>query len=798
MNIFFRSIKVILICFLVPFVLMAQDNVEEKGYITSPAFTSHGIVFTDNYASAIYITTNNETRELISAAGCGRYYSVAPDGNLLGIKLIDNEGKQTPAILDPATNALRKLYEPSALCGQVSFTRDGRYAFTVGKQLIVMGNGSTEKHDLGYYANLAPVSPDGNYVAYNNSEDQILLLDLKRNSTQKISDGQMGYFNPMWSPDGKILLYSGLNGLLKTYDVENNRTYVIGEGLNPAWSADSRSIAFSRREMKNDRLINSDIYISASDGSHLQKMTDTPGIFEMDPGFSMDNSSIVYHTYASRELHVASLSPDKSSLKETKVILPSQSSYIRYFAPESRMLLKTKALDMPYVNQVYDTPDYFNGSSACGATTAIMVIAYYNLLPEWDILCTYHQPSHITHWGRYICDEYNFRSIDYAFSTKDPNGRDSWGGFGYMWNGGGSPYSTIANYYNLHGITSVRTDAPPHSDAVNEINAGYPYTMCVALTTAGHIVAAHGLGTESHTLVFNDPYGDKNKPGYPNYYGKGAQYDWPGYNNGFQNLKTVWWCVTSRGSQPAPADTVVDDLQFNKGFHLNTQAPASMRIWRDKTSGYKGHFWYTYTTSSDSVDTCYAEWRPNLTNDGTYEVSAYIPYSTSTAAQYKIFFKGGTKTVTINQKNIKDNWVSLGAYNFEKGNSGYVRLGDASPVKKEAIVFDAVRWSFKGTVANVEETRGIRDYELKQNYPNPFNPVTKISYTIPENCFVSLRIYDAMGQEVATLVSEEKAPGRYESEFSGNIAGKNLGSGVYFYTLRAGNSTFTKKMILLK
>ena len=105
-----------------------------------------------------------------------------------------------------------------------------------------------------------------------------------------------------------------------------------------------------------------------------------------------------------------------------------------------------------------------------------------------------------------------------------------------------------------------------------------------------------------------------------------------------------------------------------------------------------------------------------------------------------------------------------------------------------------------------------KNITLSQNYPNPFNPVTTIKYTIPthpasspftkgrnEVGFVTLKIYDILGSEVATLVNEEQPAGNYEIKFdshSGNV--RNLASGIYFYRLQAGSFIETKKMILLK
>ena len=92
-------------------------------------------------------------------------------------------------------------------------------------------------------------------------------------------------------------------------------------------------------------------------------------------------------------------------------------------------------------------------------------------------------------------------------------------------------------------------------------------------------------------------------------------------------------------------------------------------------------------------------------------------------------------------------------------------------------------------------------FSLLQNYPNPFNPATKIKYSIhvvethrDASLLTSLKVYDVLGKEVATLVNEEKPAGEYEVEFNAT----DLPSGIYFYTLRAGDFSSTKKMILIR
>jgi hypothetical protein len=102
--------------------------------------------------------------------------------------------------------------------------------------------------------------------------------------------------------------------------------------------------------------------------------------------------------------------------------------------------------------------------------------------------------------------------------------------------------------------------------------------------------------------------------------------------------------------------------------------------------------------------------------------------------------------------------------------------------------------SFSG-IADVEQNSGSpSDFNLSQNYPNPFNPSTKIEYSIPEASFVQLKVYDILGNEVASLVNEEQSAGIYRAGFTAD----NLASGFYVAQLKAGNFTKTIKMSLMK
>ncbi len=101
---------------------------------------------------------------------------------------------------------------------------------------------------------------------------------------------------------------------------------------------------------------------------------------------------------------------------------------------------------------------------------------------------------------------------------------------------------------------------------------------------------------------------------------------------------------------------------------------------------------------------------------------------------------------------------------------------------------------FTETTTSIRQDEISAEYNLYQNYPNPFNPTTKIKYSIPHAGLVSIKVFDLLGSEIATLVNEEKQTGNYEIEFNAS----NLASGVYIYKMQVGNFFNAKKFILMK
>ena len=146
-------------------------------------------------------------------------------------------------------------------------------------------------------------------------------------------------------------------------------------------------------------------------------------------------------------------------------------------------------------------------------------------------------------------------------------------------------------------------------------------------------------------------------------------------------------------------------------------------------------------------------------------------------------------------------WTLLG-YREGKGTTtepqSYSYKDDISGITATSLEYRLKQIDFNGNykfseivaVANLAPN----GFVLEQNYPNPFNPSTKIKFAIASKQYVTLKVYDVLGNEIAVLVNNEKPAGTYEIEFNAT----NLSAGVYYYTLATDNFVQTKKMMLLK
>jgi len=199
-------------------------------------------------------------------------------------------------------------------------------------------------------------------------------------------------------------------------------------------------------------------------------------------------------------------------------------------------------------------------------------------------------------------------------------------------------------------------------------------------------------------------------------------------------------------------------------------------------------------------------------------LSDLIEYS-SVTVQYpnggEVWVVGETEDITWTCENVSDVKIEI---SFDNGNT-WSTIADSIPntetyswtvtaqdssneclIKISNVangeVFDMSDNVFSiDIVSDVDEkNQNPLEFNLAQNYPNPFNPSTTIKYAVATTSFVSIKVYDMIGQEVASLVNEMKDAGTYEVKFDG----KNLASGVYIYKMSADNFTSVKKLNLLK
>ena len=194
--------------------------------------------------------------------------------------------------------------------------------------------------------------------------------------------------------------------------------------------------------------------------------------------------------------------------------------------------------------------------------------------------------------------------------------------------------------------------------------------------------------------------------------------------------------------------------------------------------------------------------------DPTYELgfTGYIDAMTPNSNATPIFTKTNSSEV-VAIRNEDANWKTAflafdyAASNFRSDTSltpvEDLKYKWSVEVGNQALAF--LEWAgyIPSNIQNISEYIS-NEFKLFQNYPNPFNPNTKISWQSPVGSWQTLKVYDVLGNEVATLVDEYKSGGSYEVEFQSSVGSLQLASGVYYYQLIVGNFIQTKKMILIR
>ena len=240
---------------------------------------------------------------------------------------------------------------------------------------------------------------------------------------------------------------------------------------------------------------------------------------------------------------------------------------------------------------------------------------------------------------------------------------------------------------------------------------------------------------------------------------------WPFTTSNFTNA------MNTRLAVPTPLSIVVTDTRIpgdsNKAtIVLNLASDLPYGNYKLRVMAVEGHIHYATPPGPNGETDFYQVFRwayPNTTG-----VPAPI-----TAGTYTFYYT----------YKILSNWADTSIYTV-----AFVQ----NDINKEVI--NSGRGHYTPVNISGNNTGLPLEYKLHQNFPNPFNPVTRISYDIPLSGDVSLKVYDVLGNEVASLVNGFIPAGKYNYDFNAS----DLSSGIYFYELVAGNYSATKKMLLIK
>ncbi|MBI4811255.1 MAG: T9SS type A sorting domain-containing protein, partial [Ignavibacteriales bacterium] len=165
-------------------------------------------------------------------------------------------------------------------------------------------------------------------------------------------------------------------------------------------------------------------------------------------------------------------------------------------------------------------------------------------------------------------------------------------------------------------------------------------------------------------------------------------------------------------------------------------------------------------------------------------------------------FPSDTPNQTEYLINIQSTSVPLTIYwNIRDKTTKYIMRDEAGQVyvlDREGSLKFTEQVPVSRTLRLTAESYGIpNEFALQQNYPNPFNPITRIEYELPKTTFVSIKVFNLVGSEIATLVEGEKEAGYHSVDFNTSTSG-GLPSGIYIYKMRADKFTSVKKMILMR
>jgi uncharacterized membrane protein YgcG len=274
--------------------------------------------------------------------------------------------------------------------------------------------------------------------------------------------------------------------------------------------------------------------------------------------------------------------------------------------------LPFSGLLMPYVHQVYDTPNEFNGHWACGPTSTLMAILHFGRLDPWPVTVDIPTP-HESPFGAYIARTYTAYGTTFDRMQTDASGSAAHGAYGWCTEEGAAWAWRMQDYAEKHELATEFDDAATFAELEAATAAGKVVALSTNLTSAGHIITVKGT-TAAGELIVNDPYGDRNA-GYMNYEGEDVTYT-------FAEVIPKWF-ITVYANGPTYAATLVES-EFPSAMVGGESATVTLTYRNDGTMPWDGSTMLgtTEPRDRDSVFYTSGQWvevhRPAAVSESVY------------------------------------------------------------------------------------------------------------------------------------------------------------------------------------
>ncbi len=532
---------------------------------------------------------NNRGVFISDSLTAGRMATWSEDGRKVGFKLVqrDELGQMQQAVMLYEVESERghQISPFASLVGNPCFSPKGKIAFMVGQELWVLDENLhlLKRVTCSQYINHLTFVAE-NRLVY--AQDKGLwTYDWQREEERQISEET--YFLPLFSPSGERILVQKLGGEHLVLDAKGQELFSLGQLDDATWRGEN---VVALRRLGNE----SEIAAKGSLVAFNEKGEEVILLKEQSirvDAFALNLKSNKLILASGQEYYETTIEDRGSSLLPIHPprLLKSSWSLGPIFDKNSSGQVKLSSREVviggvPYMHQIYST--HFRRAVSCGATSATMILAYYGKLKHWNFTST--RPfEHTSHYGNYVSKKYSHGKHvfdKFGSGSSEP----TYGGHGYVWHPPVDTKGHMRDFLQFHGVASGVDWSPSWGELQNEVKKKNPFVILTGITQSGHYKTVVGYVSNQHTVILNDPYGNKTE-GYGKFNGAGVKYDWPGYNNGYASLNKVYCYVYGRSTPPKfTAQATVDDPIVISGFPYRNENTTLTSLGSDVFDTYKG------------------------------------------------------------------------------------------------------------------------------------------------------------------------------------------------------------------